>query len=298
MKILCVGQSAYDITLPISGYPIENKKYKINNQIECGGGSSNNAAYLLALWGNDVYFASSIGKDIYGKKIKDELVSVGVNIEYLEEIENVNTTVSYIINNILNGSRTILTNKNPLMHLSRQDINVIPDVIFLDGNDYQESLNILKQYPNALKIIDAGSIKEGTEELCKLCDYIVCSNDFAKEYSHIDFKYDDIDEIKKAYNILDSSFPGIVIITLESHGSFLKVNNEYYHIPSIEVDSIDSTGAGDIYHGAFTHFIMHGYELKKAIYYSNIAGALSVTKVGSKASMPNLDEVLSYHELW
>ena len=299
MKVLCVGQSAYDITLPMSGYPIENKKYKINHQIECGGGSSNNAAYLLSLWGNEVYLASSIGKDFYGEKIKEELKSVGVNIDYFEEIENVNTTTSYIINNTLNGSRTILTNKNPLMHFTNsKKIDLHPDVIFLDGNDYQMSLEVLKENKEAMKIIDAGSMKEGMQELCEMCDYVVCSNDFAKEFSHINFQYEDMNKIKEAYDILDQSFNGKVIITLESHGSFVKIDNDYYLIPSILVNSVDSTGAGDIYHGAFTHFIMHGYELKKAIYYSNIAGALSVTKIGSKNSMPKLEEVLSHHELW
>ena len=66
---------------------------------------------------------------------------------------------------------------------------------------------------------------------------------------------------------------------------------------SISVESIDSTGAGDIYHGAFTHFIANGYDLLEAMKYSNIAGALSVMKIGSKNSMPNYEDVIKYHEL-
>ena len=73
MKILCIGQSAYDITLPVTDYPRENKKIKIgNSKVECGGGACNNAAYLLGLWQDEVYLASSIGKDFYGERIKEE----------------------------------------------------------------------------------------------------------------------------------------------------------------------------------------------------------------------------------
>ena len=298
MKILCIGQSAYDITLSIAGYPKENKKYRIHEVVECGGGSCNNASYLLAKWGNEVYLASSIGNDLYGEMIKKELISVGVNIDFFEEIEGVPTTTSHIINNTQNGSRTIITNRSPLMHFTKlTDIPINPDVIFLDGNDYELSLSILKKHPNAIKIIDAGSMKEGTVTLSHECDYIVCSNDFAKDYAKIDFEYDDIDTLKKVYDKIQSDFKGTLVITLEDHGSFAKIDNEYHLVPSIKVKSVDSTGAGDIYHGAITHFLAHSYPLLEAMHYSNIAGALSVEKIGSKNSMPELSEVINYHEL-
>ena len=299
MKILCIGQSAYDITLPIDNYPIENKKYKIKESYACGGGSCNNAAYLLASWGKEVYLASPIGKDNYGQNIKDELLKVGVNIDYFEEKENINTTTSYIINNLSNGSRTIITHRNPLMKFSEDKvIDLKPDIIFVDGNDSEYVSKVLKDNPQAIKIIDAGGLKEGTVELCKLCDFIVCSNDFARDYSKIDFKCDEPKKIKKAYDILSKDFKGKVIITLESFGSMTKINDNYITVPSIKMKSIDSTGAGDIYHGAFVYFISEKYSLLETLHYSNIAGALSVRGIGSKNSMPKYEEVMSYHELW
>ena len=297
MKILCLGQSAYDITLPVKEYPTENKKYKIHDKTECGGGSSNNAAYLLALWKNDVYLASCIGNDYYGKKIKDELLSVGVNIDYFEEID-IPTTTSYIINNLEKGTRTIITNKDPNMKF--QSIRSIPekfDVIFLDGNDFEMSMQAIKDNPDAIKVIDAGGLKPGTPELCKECDFVICSNDFARDYSGIDFACNEIDKVKTVYNKLKDDFKGCLIITLEENGSVIKIDNEFVLVPSIKVDAFDSTGAGDIYHGAFTHFIAHNYSILDAIKYSNIAGALSVKKIGSKNSMPKLSEVMKYDGL-
>ena len=279
MKILCVGQSAYDITLPMMEYPKENKKYKINKKYECGGGSSNNAAYLLALWHNDVYLASSIGKDVYGKKIKP-------------------TTTSYIINNLENGSRTIVTNKSSMMHFSdNHEINDKFDVLFFDGNDFEMSLKVIENNKDAIKIIDAGSVKEGVTELCKKCDYIVCSNDFARDYTGIDFKCNEIEKIKEAYQKLSEDFNGIIVITLEENGSITKINDDFVLVPSIKVETKDTTGAGDIFHGAFTHFITHNYSLIDTLKYSNIAGALSVMKIGSKNSVPTYDEVMNNNGL-
>ena len=299
MKILCIGQSAYDITLPVTDYPKENKKFKIgNSKIECGGGACNNAAYLLGLWKSDVYLASSIGKDIYGERIKKELARVNVNTDFFEEHDNIETTTSYIIANISNGTRTIITNKDPLMKFT--DLNKItikPDVILVDGNDYELALKTIEENKDSITIIDAGSVKEGTIDLCKNVKYVLCSNDFAREYSKIDFSYDDIESLIKVHEKLENDFQNIVVITLEAKGCFTKINNQYVIIPSIEVASVDSTGAGDIFHGAFTYFIANNYSFYDSLRLANIAGALSVRKIGSKPSMPTLEEVLSYHAL-
>ena len=96
---MCLGQSAYDITLPMDHYPVENKKVRVEGKVECGGGSASNCAYLLAKWGLDTYFAGIIGKDHYGSEIKKEYERVGVNTKYLEINDKFNTTSSYIIAN-------------------------------------------------------------------------------------------------------------------------------------------------------------------------------------------------------
>lgn len=298
MKILCIGQSSYDITLPVTSYPVENKKIKINQcKVECGGGSANNAAYLLALWGSEVLFLSSIGKDYYGRKIKEELQDIGININYLNEIDG-ETTTSYIIANINSGTRTIITNKNMDMHYNEEvALNEDYDVIYSDGNDYELALNLIKKNDKAISILDAGNVKEGTLALCKCVDYVVCSNDFAKEFTKIDFNYDDIETIKKVHQIMVEAFNTKVIITLEAKGCFTEIDGEYKLIPSIKVKAVDSTGAGDIFHGAFTYFITKGYALVDALRLANITGALSVRNIGSKPSMPKLSEVMSYYEL-
>ena len=100
------------------------------------------------------------------------------------------------------------------------------------------------------------------------------------------------EKIKEVYDVLQNDFNGKVIITLEENGSFTKINDEYVQVPSIKVIAKDTTGAGDIYHGAFTHFISHNYSLIDAMKYSNIAGALSVMKIGSKNSIPSYEEVI------
>lgn len=297
MKILCLGQSAYDITIPVESYPIENKKYKVHEVYECGGGACNNAAYLMAKWHDEVYLASSIGKDVYGKKIKQELENIGIKTDYINEID-VPTTTSYILANKQSGTRTIVTRIDTNMHFPiGSNIDLKADIILFDGHDLDMALKVIENNPEAIKVIDAGSLKKDTVLLSKYCDYIVCSNDFAREYSGINFDYSDMNTIHEVYDKIANDFKGKLVITLEHLGSLTKIDNEFKLVPSIKVNTVDTTGAGDIYHGAFTHFIAHGYELVDAMHYANIAGALSVCIIGSKNSMPEYEEVINYHEL-
>ena len=71
----------------------------------------------------------------------------------------------------------------------------------------------------------------------------------------------------------------------------------YEVLPTVPVQAVDSTGAGDIFHGAFTYFIGNGYSLRTAIHYASITSAISVTRVGARISIPELTEVLNYDEL-
>jgi len=294
MKILCVGQTTYDITLPLDHYPVENKKVKVDQRIECGGGSASICAYMLAKWGMNVYFASVVGNDYYGDILKREMEAVNVNLEYLQTMNSAGTAVSFVLANTSNGSRTILKNREDTLKMYNQEIATDFDVILLDGYEKDVAISVMKRNPNAIKIIDAGRVSDTTVELSHLADYIVCSNDFARDYTGMEMDYDDIESIRKIYDKMKDDFKGNIIITLEDRGSFVFLD-DYVIIPSIKVNVVDSTCAGDIYHGAFTYFIANNYDLLETVKLSNITGALSVEKVGGRNSIPLLEEVMDKH---
>ncbi len=292
MKYLCLGHASYDITFQMEGYPEENTKTRLDSTIGCGGGPASNAAYLLGKWGTDVSFAGLLGNDFYGKKIQKEFQDAGVDTSYLELSDLSNTMLAFIIANTKNGSRTILSSKdkNPLA------LSLCPeekyDVILLDGEEEEMAKKVLERNKEALTIIDAGSARPSTISLCYCVQYVVCSHDFAEDVTHMKMNYEDINTIIPIHKVLQEMFQNEVLITLEGKGTFLKQGEDYKIIPSIPVKVLDSTGAGDIFHGAFAYFLSHGVALEKTVRLANIAGALSVLKLGGRFSMPTLEEVL------
>ena len=196
-----------------------------------------------------------------------------------------------------NGSRTVLTSKKPPIRKLSIDTSIDADLILVDGEHPETALQVLLENPNAISIIDAGRLNPDTKMLGKLVTYLVCSKDFAEEFCDTKIDYKNHEQLVECHKKLQKYFNTNVIITLESNGSFTIIDNEYERIPSITVKAVDSTGAGDIFHGAFTYFIGNNYPIREAIRYSSITAAISVTRIGSRFSIPDLKEVLEYDDI-
>ncbi len=294
MKILCIGHAAYDITLPVSNFPIENTKNRVSSRIENGGGPANNAAYLLGMWGADVYMCGVVGNDNYGKHIKTELDSVNVNTKYLEINKDYPTTSSFIMANTSNGSRTILTYRNKDIKVKEMKFEELFDCILIDGQEYEASKYAIEKYSDAVSIIDASRDTKEIRDLCKMVDYVACSKNFLEEVSNIEIDYNNDQTLIDAFNILEKEFNTNIIVTLEANGCLYKENNEIKIMPSLKVEAVDTTGAGDIFHGALTYALANKYPYEDALRVANITGALSVTKLGSRNSMPEKNSIKEY----
>ena len=71
-------------------------------------------------------------------------------------------------------------------------------------------------------------------------------------------------------------------------------NNQIKVMPGLKVDEVDSTGAKDIFNGAFSYGLLKGYDIEKCITFANIAAGLSVVKVGGRSSIPEFDDIMKY----
>ena len=293
MKVLCVGGTSYDITFPLPEF-VENKKIIVDKIVECGGGSAYNVANLLAKWNVDTYLASIVGKDSYGEKLLKDIKKSKVKSKYFKLSSDVSTPISYIINNQEDGSRTIIMEKHSNNKYPGAVIMEHFDILYFDGHYASFANQAISANVGALKILDAGRCDDDTIKLAKSCDYIICSKDFAEEYTDMKISTDDLDTICDVYDKLNSDFRGKIIITLGEDGSFIEYNG-YKLIPSINVKAVDTTGAGDVFHGAFIFALINDLDIIDAIKISNIAGGLSTLKVGSVNSIPRYGDVIEVY---
>lgn len=291
MKILCIGHASWDITTVMDEYPVENSKNRVYERHECGGGPASTAAYLLGKWGMDTTIMAIIGDDYYGDNIKKEFDDISVNTKYLEMSPLFKTTSSHIVANRQNGSRTTLTYRPSDIEMSDIELDFEPDIILVDGQEPELSKKIISKYPKAISVIDAGRDKNEVIELAHMVNYLVCSRDFAEKVTSLKIDYNISQSLQDIYTALESMFKNNIVITLEDKGCLYKYDNVIKIMPSIKVKPLDTTGAGDIFHGAFVYGLANNFDLEKNLKLSNIAGAISITRVGTRNSIPTMEEM-------
>ncbi len=295
MKILCMGNASYDITYEVDKFPIENTKNRVENQTACGGGPSATAAYLLGKWGSDVSFAGVVGEDLYGRCVKDEFTGVNVDTTYLEINKNIATTLSFIIANTTNGTRTVLTHRSNNLLMQDININFKPEIFLIDGQEHVQSEKVLATYPDLISVIDAGRPKPEVIALAHKVTYLVCSKEFAETVTNYRIDYNDQTTLTTLYQKMEEIFHNTIVITLEARGCLYKKDNKIMIMPTIPVKAVDSTGAGDIFHGAFTYGISKHWDMEKVITIATIAAGISVTRVGTRLSVPSIEEMQAYY---
>jgi sugar/nucleoside kinase (ribokinase family) len=292
VSALCIGHAAWDLCMQVDAYPAENSKTETNFLIESGGGPAANAAWLLRRWGMPTALAAVVGQDDYGRKAVKEAGDAGVDCLLVEQRVGHATPVSFIIVHRATGSRTIINRKVPTsgLQLSRQNLlGLDPKLLLFDGHEPDASLAAMEAFPSAVTVLDAGSLREGTSALAAKVGYLVCSERFAAQVTgEADVSGHRLSCVRR----LRKLYGNVVVVTLGSNGSVFDDGELDGQLPALAVEAIDTTAAGDIFHGAFAFALLKGMDLRESLQLATVAAGLSVQKPGGRPSAPALSAVM------
>lgn len=279
MTILGVGQSVYDLTYPLKELPID-QKIRVYDGTKCMGGPVTCAMYLCGKWNADTIICSRVGKDAFGQEIIQSLQKVGIDTSYIYVDSNCSTSISSILVDASSGKRTILNMPMDIQTPFDKDLPDSCDVLLFDGHEVDLSLKAFQKYKNAITVFDGDRYKEETSYLIENVDYLICSKQFATEitgHELNDFTYSELTQINKNH----------VILTLGEKGCLFNGKN----YPSYPCSVVDTTGAGDTFHGAFVYGLDQKWSIEKIISYASMASSLCCEHVGGVLGVPSLSEV-------
>lgn len=300
MDVLCVGHAAWDLSVFLAGFPAENSKSEIQTMIECGGGPAANAACLLSRWGVPCALAAAVGDDAYGERFAEEQAQAGTDLALLRRSAGHPTPLSVILINECNGSRTIINRQAPRageplrLFTEAQTPHAIwprpPRVLLFDGHEREASLDAMRAFPRARTILDAGSLRPGTRALASRVDFLVCSERFAVEFSGVP----DLNTAERETAALGALYRcngHPVVVTCGERGVLHGAGERVEHLAAWPVEAHDTTGAGDVFHGAFAFGVLHGLPWLETLRLAIAAASLSVTRRGGRTSIPSLTAV-------
>jgi ribokinase len=295
MKVVGVGQCALDHLFIIDSFPSPDTKKEVLEWMIAGGGPVATALVSLSRLGVNCSFYGIIGDDESGDKIAESLRSENVDIKGLLKRKGANSQVAFIAVEKGSGKRTIFWKRPSAEPLRPEELpdefldNA--DFLLIDGLMVDASLHAVKKAKERgiPTMLDAGKLREGMIELAHMCDYVVCAEEFARELMG-----DEDFEPEKAVLHIESFKAKAVTITFGVRGSITIAGGEVFYTPAFKVEVIDTTGAGDVFHGGYIYGLLQKWDIKDVVIFASAFAALKCRKLGGRAGIPNLEEVKSF----
>jgi sugar/nucleoside kinase (ribokinase family) len=273
-------------------------------EIHPGGVSGNVLTQVARLGGRGGWFGM-VGDDEPGQLLIREFEKEGVDCSHVEVVKGDHTMITWIQVD-RQGERSIVMFPNVLNKLTPRDVEQKHGGYIRAGKVMHAEACLLPLKPviRAMEIAREAGVKivfdldvapsdfvdhmnlatrDEVMRALELCDVLIPGKRAAAELLGSD------DFVKNARKLLDYG-PSVVSITLGSNGCIVLDQEQFFTIPAFDVNVVDTTGAGDAFHGGFIYSVLRGMDLETAGTLANACGALCCTKVGAR-SMGNLKDV-------
>jgi ribokinase len=303
MKVVGLGQCSFDNLFIVDSFPVPDTKKEVIEYETAGGGPVATALVSLSRLGVTCSFHGIVGDDEAGEKIRQSLEVENVNTDGLVTRGHSHSQIAFICVDKGSGQRTIFWKRpscEPVKpHELPDDFLIDADFLLVDGLMVEASLYAAQKAGgrNIPVMLDAGRVREGMIELASLCDYVVGSEEFARELvsEGAPFNTDGSPfqpEVALAH--MESFHARASTITLGSRGSITACDGHIFRTPSFEVDVVDTTGAGDVFHGGYIYGLLQKWNMKDVLSFASAFAALKCLKLGGRAGIPGLKEVEAF----
>lgn len=250
---LFLGLATLDLVYLAVGPPGENQKVVASDCTIAAGGPAANAAVTFSYLGNAAVWAGVLGTHAIAQLIRADLAEYNVRIIDLEPGRSHSPPVSSIIVTEATGDRAVVsinaTKSQVDPQAINQDILTSVNIVLVDGHQIAASKEIaqLAHSKNIPILLDGGSWKPGLEEILPFIEWAVCSDNFHPPNCY---------NSEQVFAYLSAAGIPHIAITRGEHSILYLSNGTYSSIEVPQIQATDTLGAGDIFHGAFCHYIL------------------------------------------
>jgi sulfofructose kinase len=289
------GLNAVDHLCVVEEFPHFDTKSEILHYEILAGGQVATAVVFLARMGLSVKYIGKVGSDELGRISLESLRSEDIDTSSVLVAEGARNQYAFIIVHRPTGERTILWERDKRLSFSENDLRRedICDgrVLCIDGHDEPAALTAAKwaQVEGIPVVVDLDKVVPYCDELLRNIDFLIVSANFPPEFTGIG-------EPVAALKALRSHCDGFLAVTLGTQGVMAMLGDTCIRFDAFKVHATDTTGAGDIFHGGFVYGLLQNWPLEKIMRFANAAAGLNCTRLGARAGIPALDEILRLAE--
>jgi sulfofructose kinase len=269
--VLGIGLNATDTLLLVKEFPPYAGKVAFDREMLSPGGQVATAVVACARLGLRAKYVGTIGDDRRGDIQRQSLEGTGVDTSSLIVRQNCPNQTAYIVIDERTGERTVLWQRAACLRLQPSEIKpediASARMLHIDGYDIDAAAHgaQIARRNNVPVSIDVDTIYPGFEAVLKYVDYLVAGSGWPAKWTKEQDPFTALEKIQREYGMR------LAAMTLGDLGSLALSQGRWYYSAAFEVECADTTGAGDVYHGAFCYAMLAGMQMEKALEFSNAA---------------------------
>ena len=289
--VVGVGLNATDTLILLSHFPAYAGKVAFERETLSPGGQVASAMVTCAKLGLRVKYIGTVGDDERGRVQIESLRRTGINLDHVQVRTNCPNQTAYILIDQTTGERTVLWKRDDCLRLEPESITdekiACARLLHIDGHDtaaVARAAEIARRHGIPVTV-DVDTIYHGFDHVLPHVDYLIASSEFPSQWTNERDPLRALETIQREYGMR------VAAMTLGAHGALAVENGRFLYSPAFVVNCVDTTGAGDVFHGAFCYSVLQGMCLADALDFSNAMAALNCTAMGARGGICGVPEV-------
>jgi sugar/nucleoside kinase (ribokinase family) len=292
--VVGIGCCASDTLCVFEGDIEVDTKMQVHDLTQQGGGLVATGLVAVARLGGKGRYIGKIGDDSMSQFVRQEFIREGVDVSALRTAPGQSVITSFIAASPKTGARTIFYSLDRVPVLTADDLNkdevLSGRVLYVDGFQVKGAIHAARWARKAGRrvVMDAEMTAPENDDLMDLCTHVVASHAFART------RVGDVppeEAAAKLYHRLVKKDPDKVVgVTAGINGSYFVSAEGTFHQPAFRVPVVDTTGCGDVFHGAFVYGLVQDWPLPRIAEFASAVAALKTRKLGGRAGIPNRRE--------
>lgn len=289
-----IGLNATDTLILVDKFPAYAGKGLYADEIVSPGGQVATAMVACARLGLRASYTGVVGDDERGRIQIESLRASGLNIDGVVVRKGCPNQSAFIVVDRSTGERTVFWRHPECLRMEagelRADVITSARLLHIDGYDTALAARAVAIARGAGIPVtaDVDTIYHGFERVLANVDYLIASSEFPERWTGEADPFKALELIQKDYGMR------VAAMTLGSWGALARCHGRFFYAPAYVVDCVDTTGAGDVFHGAFCYAVLQGMAIGEALEFSNAMAALNCTALGARGGIATLSEIRQF----
>jgi sulfofructose kinase len=288
--VVGVGQNATDTLILLSHFPAYAGKVAFERELLSPGGQVASALVTCAKLGLRVKYIGTVGDDERGRIQLESLRQTGINLDDVEVRKNCPNQTAYILIDQATGERTVLWQRNDCLRLDPESMTAEKitgaRLLHIDAHDtatVAKAAQIAREHRIPVTV-DVDTIYHGFDQVLPHVDYLVASSEFPVQWTNERDPFRALEMIQEEFHI------PVAAMTLGALGALARVDGCFIYSPAFVVNCADTTGAGDVFHGAFCYAVLQKMPMRETLEFSNAMAALNCTALGARGGISTIEQ--------